>query len=441
MKNSAIHNSPIWRPFTQMKTAPDPLSVKRGSGAWLELADGTQILDCISSWWVTLHGHSEPSIAEAIYTQAKELEHVIFAGFTHEPAERLAHSILSVVPQNLKRVFFSDNGSTAVEVALKMAYQYWLNKGKPQRNRFIGFDHGYHGDTIGAMSMGGSSGFWKPFEQLLFEVESVPYPATFDRDPNVSIKEDESIRHLNALLERAPDQYAAIIIEPLVQGAAGMHMCRPEFLVALEKVAKHYGVLLIFDEVMTGFGRTGDWFASVKSGTHPDLLCLSKGISGGFLPLALTLATEEIYEAFLDDDLHRAFFHSHSYTGNPIACAAANASFSLLLERQDLFRQMESLHRDAINRYIAHNPLFEKIRTCGTIAAFDCTIGSGTNYFSEIAQRLKKRFVERGLLLRPLASTIYLLPPFCVTKSELDQAYRTISEVCAQFEVNSTATL
>jgi adenosylmethionine---8-amino-7-oxononanoate aminotransferase len=424
-------DSPIWRPFTQMKTAAAPLPVVRGDGAWLELNDGRRILDCISSWWVTLYGHSEPAIASAIYEQALALEQVTFATFTHEPAEKLAASILSIVPANLTRVFFSDNGSTSIEVALKMAFQYWRNLGLPERTRFIGFQDGYHGDTLGAMSMGGSSEFWSFFTPLLFEIDCVPFPSTWSGDIEIERKEHKALSAFKRLLDENPNSYAALIIEPLIQGAAGMRMCREVFLKQLIELAHQYGVLVIYDEVMTGFGRTGDWFACTRSNTEPDIMCLSKGLTGGFLPLALTLATEKVYQAFYDDALENALYHSHSYTGNPIACAAANASFVLLSQNQSAFRSMEQTHQTLVNKWIANHPKLVQSRVKGTIAAFEFDSGN-ESYFNPIAKKLRATFLERNMFIRPIGKTIYLLPPYCITTDELELAYRTISEVCLE---------
>lgn len=420
-------NSPIWRPFTQMKTAPHPPKVVKGEGIWLELEDGRRIMDCISSWWVTIHGHAHPALAEALYAQATKLEQVIFANFTHEPAEQLAHKLLTHLPPSLTRVFFSDNGSTAVEVALKMAYQYWQNQGETERTRFIGFAGGYHGDTIGAMSIGQSSTWWQTFQPLLFKTDIVPFPATFDGDEQVAEKEAETLDKIKFLLSQ--EAHAGIVIEPLVQGAAGMRMCRPEFLQALSQLAREFGVLLIYDEVMTGFGRTGDLFACLKSATSPDILCLSKGLSGGCLPLAVTLATEAIYQAFYSDDATKAFYHGHSYTGNPLACATAVASLELLEQPPQAFRSMESLHRRYLEQYLQGHPKIEQIRTCGTIAAMEVITSESDGYFNTIAPRLKTQFLEAGFLLRPLGNTIYLMPPYCITPNELESIYQVISSV------------
>lgn len=420
-------SSPIWHPFTQMKTAPPPLKVRKGTGIWLELEDGRQILDCISSWWVTIHGHSHPVLSNALFEQAQQLEHVIFAGFTHEPAERLAQKLLYRLPKSLTRVFFSDNGSTAVEVALKMAYQYWYNQGE-KRTKFISFEGGYHGDTLGAMSVGGSSPWWQTFKNLMFSTDLVPFPATFDEDSDVEIREAQTLEKLTYLLQENGDRYAGIFIEPLVQGAAGMRMCRPQFLQALESLARSFGILLIYDEVMTGFGRTGELFACLKSNTSPDLLCLSKGLSGGCLPLAVTLATEKIYQAFYSDDIDRTFFHSHSYTGNPLACATGIASLELLEENPQAYQGMEHQHRRYIEQWLAGHPKVEHIRVCGTIAAMEVKTES-ESFLNATGSVLRSRFLAAGFLLRPLGNTIYLMPPYCITNSELESIYQVIRRI------------
>lgn len=425
--NQERSTSPIWQPFTQMKTAAPPLKVVRGDGIRLELEDGRTILDCISSWWVTIHGHSHPVLAEALYRQAQQLEHVIFAGFTHDPAEQLAAKLLDHLPNSLTRVFFSDNGSTSVEVALKMAYQYWCNQGEPDRTRFIGFEGGYHGDTIGAMSIGQSSLWWQPFAPLMFATDVVAFPATFEGDGNVEAKEAQTLEQIELLLKQA-DRYAGIFIEPLVQGAAGMRICRPQFLQALQQLARRFDVLLIYDEVMTGFGRTGELFACLKSATAPDILCLSKGLSGGCLPLAVTLATEEIYQAFYSDDSQKAFFHGHSYTGNPLACATGVASLQLLEQNPAQYQDLEALHQLGLN-HLRDHPRVSQIRTCGTIAAMEITTTAQDGYFNAIGPLLKAKFLEAGFLLRPLGNTLYVMPPYCITAAELDSIYQAIRRI------------
>jgi len=426
-----LKTSPVWHPFTQAKTAPLPLKVRKGYGVTLELEDGRQIIDCISSWWVNLHGHSHPEIAKAIYEQAQTLEHVMLPGFIHEPAENLAAGVLRHLPKNLQYVFFSDNGTTAVEIAMKMAYQYWQNKNTPERNKFIAFDQGYHGETVGAMSLGKTSPFFKRFQALLFDIDLVPFPETWDGDKKVEEKEQAALSCLQKLLEANPNQYAGIIVEPLIQAVSGMKMCRINFMQALEKIARQANLLVIYDEAMTGFGRTGDWFACTKAGTTPDIVCLAKGLTGGFMPLALNVATDEIYQAFYDDDLQKALFHSHSYMGNPLACTAANASLKLLEDNPAKFSQMENLHRKFLEKWLKDNPFLEKFRVCGTAVAFDVVTKDQTNYFNAVSLPMRHKFLELGFLIRPLGNSIYLLPPYCITEAELESAYEAISKVIA----------
>lgn len=418
----------IWRPFTQMKDADLPLLVKSGNGVFLELEDGRKIVDCISSWWVNLHGHARLEIAEAISEQCRTLEQVIFAGFTHEPAERLAEKLLTKLPSNLKHIFYSDNGSTAVEVALKMAFQYWQNKGQ-KRTSFIAFEGGYHGDTAGSMSIGQGSPFWNAFEPLLFSISLAPYPSTFENDPEVDAKEERSLKAIERILETKATDIAAICIEPLVQGAGGMRFCRPQFLRRLRDLADRFDVLLIFDEVMTGFGRTGDWFAACKSGVNPDLICVSKGITGGFLPLSVTACSSAIFDAFLSDDHSKTFFHGHSYTANPLACAAALASFDILEKEGHAF-QMEARHRRFAESQLAANEQLTRLRFCGTIFAAELRTDESDGYFNSISARIKKDFIDNGFLIRPLGNTIYLMPPYCISDEILEDAYRVINRVC-----------
>lgn len=420
----------IWRPFTQMLNAEPPLMVRSGNGVYLELEDGRKIVDCISSWWVNIHGHARKEIADAIAAQAHKLEQVIFAGFTHEPAEQLAERLIQQLPKNLKHVFFSDNGSTAVEVALKLAFQFWLNCGKT-KNKFIAFEGGYHGDTAGSMSIGQGSPFWSTFEPLLFSIELAPFPATFDGDDLVQEKELKSITCLKEILDRNPDTIAAICIEPLIQGAGGMRFCRPQFLSKLRSLCDQHNVLLIFDEVMTGFGRTGDWFASCKADVQADLICISKGITGGFLPLSVTACSTTIYDGFLSNDHSKTFFHGHSYTANPLACAAAIASLDLLESAPQLFTGLESRHRTFMQKHLADHPKLIQKRVCGTIFAAEIHNKEGDSYFNSVAPMLKKQFIERGFLIRPLGNTVYLMPPYCIDDEVLESAYEVIASTCA----------
>ena len=420
----------LWHPFTQAQTAPAPILVKEASGAWLSAADGIKYLDLISSWWVNLHGHSHPRIARAIAEQAAKLEHVVFAGFTHEPAIELARRVLAHLPPTMTRLFYSDNGSTAVEVALKMAFQFWRNSGDTRRKRFIAFEGGYHGDTIGAMSAGRTSGFYLPFEELMFDVDIVPYPATWEGDVDVDAREAEALVALDRLLQHA-QHYAAAIIEPLLQGASGMRLCRPQFLRTVAERLSRANVLLIFDEVMTGFGRTGDIFACIKAGVAPDILCCAKGITGGFLPLAATITHERIYEAFLGEGVERAFLHGHSYTANPLGCAAGIASLNVFASENTLPRiaAIESLH-SAHLKDLRVGAGIERARCLGSIAAFE--VGGAAAYGSEMGGRLRELALREGLILRPLGNVIYLMPPYCITDAELEAAYAGIGRLLSQ---------
>jgi adenosylmethionine---8-amino-7-oxononanoate aminotransferase len=419
----------IWYPYTQAKTAPEPLKVQSAQGIWLELADGRRIIDCISSWWVNLYGHAHPKIAEAIYQQAQQLEQVIFAGFTHAPAEQLAERLVQILPQRLTRVFYSDNGSTAVEVALKMAYQYWSNLDQ-KRSTFLAFEGAYHGDTFGAMAMGRSL-FTHAFDDLLFDVEYLPFPETYWNDQTVIEREQHILHLLKEKLHQGGDRYAALLLEPLVQGAGGMRMCRPEFLQSLQEVLRSFDVLFIADEVMTGFGRTGDRFACLRAGISPDMICLSKGLTGGFLPMSLTVCTEQIYQAFYSDDPMKTLYHGHSYAANPLGCAAALASLDLLMEYEPAFQAMEMKHWEFLKQFQSYSQL-EKIRVTGTIAAMDLVTPEQTGYLNQITMTIRQRAIEAGLLLRPLGNVLYLMLPYCTTDEELALVYQGVEQVLSQ---------
>jgi adenosylmethionine---8-amino-7-oxononanoate aminotransferase len=424
----------VWHPYTQMKTISDPLRVRSGKGVMLELEDGRKLMDCISSWWVTLHGHAQPEIAEAIYQQALRLEQVIYAGLTHEPAERLAHRLIHLLPEGMTHVFYSDDGSTSVEVGLKMAFQYWKNLGIMERTRFLSFENAYHGDTLGAMSVGHRSVFTDSFKEMMFGVDFLPYPETFIDDPDIEEKESNALSALDILLEKKGNTYAALIVEPLVQGAGGMRMCRPEFLASLQDRLKQHDILMIYDEVMVGFGRTGDFFACCKSNTLPDIICLAKGLTGGFLPLAATICTDRIFQSFYDDDPHKTFYHGHSYTANPLGCAAGLASLDLLEAHKDRFMCMETLHRKGME-ILKEIPRLARLRICGTISAMDAHSNGGEGYLSAIGPVLKEKFIDRGFLLRPLGNVIYILPPYCITEDELFSIYKCIQDVILRTDI------
>ncbi len=418
--------SHVWSPFTQMKAALPIPQVRAGRGAMLELADGRQILDCISSWWVTLHGHGQPEIAAAVAAQASKLEQVIAAGFTHRPAEELARRLVDALPAPLTWVFYSDDGSTAVEVALKLAYQFWRNQGQPDRTRFLRFEGAYHGDTLGAMSVGERSLFTRPFADLLFPTDAVPFPATWEGDGEAAAKEARALARLEELLARHPGQYAAMILEPLVQGAGGMRMCRPQFLTAVQVLLRQCDVLAIYDEVLTGFGRTGALFACEKAATQPDIICLAKGLTGGFLPMAATVCSERVFAAFYHDDPAKAFYHGHSYTANPLGCAAALASLDLLASQP--FCRLATWQREEVGRLRGHQRL-KRVRVCGTIVAADVIAAGEEGYLHEVGPRLRERFLARGLLLRPLGNSVYVLPPYCIERSQLTSIYDCFCEL------------
>ncbi|MAL16375.1 MAG: adenosylmethionine--8-amino-7-oxononanoate transaminase [Balneola sp.] len=416
----------LWHPFTILKDAPDPIKVKSGKGSWLTLEDGREVIDAISSWWVNIHGHTHPEVADAIYEQAQTLEHVIFAGFTHDPAEQLAEMLVEKLPKNLNRVFYSDNGSTAVEVGMKLAYQFWRNKGET-RKTFICFEGAYHGDTFGAMSAGERSVFTDVFKDLLFDVEVLPFPETWIDDKSRSTKEDEIIEKLEDLLAKNPDKYAGILMEPLVQGAGGMRMCSEEFLQKLHWVNRQFGVLLIFDEVMTGFGRTGDYFACKRAQVEPDIICLSKGITAGFMPLAATVCSDEIYQTFNSSDPIKTFWHGHSYTANPIGCAAGVASMKIL-EREEAFKNVEEIHKTEIQK-LKNHPKLEHFRITGTIAAMDIKNDEEGGYLNSAAKKIKEECVDHGVLLRPLGNVLYVMAPYCTSEKELQKIYSVIAEI------------
>ncbi|MCA6109989.1 adenosylmethionine--8-amino-7-oxononanoate transaminase [Bradyrhizobium cenepequi] len=409
--------SPIWHPFTQHALQGEMTKVVRGEGAYLYTADGHRIIDAISSWWVVTHGHCHPHIVSAIQKQAETLNQIIFAGHTHEPAEEVAALLLQLAPRGLDYVFFSDSGSTSVEVALKMALGYWRNIGEP-RTRLIVMQHSYHGDTIGTMSVGARGVFNAAYEPLLFDVTSVPFPASGREQATLDALE-AACRNGNA---------AAFIVEPLILGAGGMLMYPAWVLKEMRRICEASGVLLIADEVMTGWGRTGTLFACEQADVSADIVCYSKGLTGGSLPLAVTLCRADIFRAHYSNDRARTFFHSSSYTANPVACAAAKANFDLW-QRQDVRERMAfvaAMQEQQIERFRADSR-FENVRRTGTITALDLK-GSDAGYLADIGPKLQAFFRDRNLLLRPLGNTIYVMPPYCVTATDLAEIYACISD-------------
>ena len=409
----------IWHPFTPLVNAFGHIPIKSGKRARLFTHGGKTIIDAVSSWWVNIHGHANEHIANAIHKQALELEHVIFAGFTHEPAVKLAKNLMTILPENYSKVFFSDNGSTSIEVGLKMAFQYWYNKGKENKTKIIALDGAYHGDTFGSMSVSERSGFTRPFFPFLFDIQSLKFPTieNFDR----------VLEHFDQLTQ--DEDCAAFIFEPLVQGAGGMRMYTPDMLQKLVDIAQSRGIICIADEVMTGWGRTGSNFACDQIEAKPDIMCLSKGITGGALPLGITACNTKIESAFQSEELSKALLHGHSYTGNPMICAAANASFELFESKEckDNIQRIHKKHKVFIED-LKRFDCVENIRLTGTIVAFDLKGFGETGYDSEARKKIYPYFLEKGVLIRPLGNVIYLLPPYVITNEELELVYETIIE-------------
>ncbi|WP_010187749.1 adenosylmethionine--8-amino-7-oxononanoate transaminase [Sphingomonas sp. PAMC 26605] len=408
--------SPVWHPFTQHGLNETIPRVTRTEGAFLYTDDGRRIIDAISSWWVTTHGHCHPAIMAAIADQAGRMDQIIFAGWTHEPAETLAHGLVEIMPPALEHVFFSDSGSTAVEVALKMALGFFANRGTP-RSRILVLEHSYHGDTIGAMSIGARGVYNQAYAPLLFDVGTIPYPAAG--------AEQATLDALEQACRAAP---AAFIVEPLVLGAGGMLFYPPRVLAAMRAICARHGVLFIADEVMTAWGRTGTLLACEQAGIVPDILCLSKGLTGGAVPLAVTMATAEIFAAHRSTDRSKMFFHSSSYTANPIACAAANANLAIWRTEPVLDRIANLARRQAAYaQQLGQHSTIHNARVCGTIAAFELASATGT-YLDGLGPRLLAFFKARDLLLRPLGNTVYVMPPYCIDDASLAEVYAAIAE-------------
>jgi adenosylmethionine-8-amino-7-oxononanoate aminotransferase len=426
----------LWHPYTQMQTAPAPIPVARGEGVYLYTEDGRKILDGISSWWVNVHGHSHPKLNEALARQAGELEHVIFAGFTHRPAVELAERVTELLPAGLNRIFYSDNGSTAVEVALKMAYQYWRNRGEPERRLFVGLKFAYHGDTVGTMSVSEESLFTNAFGGLMFRVARAEAPYCY-RCPlgleRASCRID-CLGSLEKILQEERARVAAVIVEPMLQAAGGMIVWPPEFLSGVRELCDKHETLMIADEVMTGFGRTGRMFASEHGPVNPDMMCLSKGLSAGYLPLAATAMTDNIYEAFLSDDHAKTFFHGHSFTANPLGCAVGLASL-------DIFGEEGTLDRIAVLERQLRAGL-EPLRSLACVGDVRVIGGVGIvelvedkaskasgGYLAGIGPRLYGEFLDRGVLLRPLGNVLYVMPPYVISEDETDWVLGQVHEV------------
>jgi len=411
----------IWHPYTQMKTADLPVAIVKGEAEFLIDDTGKRYIDAVSSWWVNLHGHAHPHIAKKVSEQLYTLEHAIFAGFTHQPAVELAEGLLKILPQNQSKIFYSDNGSTAVEVALKMCFQYWSNKGE-NRKKVIAFENSYHGDTFGAMSVSARSAFTAAFESLLFDVIYIETPSK------------TNIASLKAQISELKSDVSAFIYEPLVQGSGGMLMHEAAHLDELVAFVKENQIFAIADEVMTGFGRTGKLFASDYLSTKPDIICLSKGLTGGTMALGVTSCTQQIYDAFLSDDKLKTLFHGHSFTANPIACASALASLDLTLHPDTLrnIKRIEARHQ-AFARKIKRHKKLKDVRQTGTIIAFEWETGQDSSYFSSLRDNLYKYFLAEGVILRPLGNIIYILPPYCIKDENLEFIYKKIEAALERF--------
>ncbi len=413
-----MNGSPIWHPFTQHGLNEPIPKIDRADGAALYSADGQRIIDAISSWWVTTHRHCHPTIMSAIAEQAVKLDQMIFAGWTHEPADSLARGLVDMMPASLTRVFYSDSGSTSVEVALKMALGFWANRDKP-RHKIIVMEHSYHGDTIGAMSIGARGVFNRAYSPLLFDVETLPFP----------IPDNEQVC-IDACERLCKEKPAALIIEPLLLGAGGMLIYSKTVLRALKDICDAHDVIFIADEVMTGWGRTGTLLACTQANVVPDILCLSKGLTGGAMPLAVTMANDAIFDAHYSTDRAKMFFHSSSYTANPIACAAANANLKIWNEEPVLERISDlTARQSALLSEIATHPLVANPRQIGTITAFEI-MSDKNGYLSNIAPQLLRFFRERNLLIRPLGNTVYTMPPYCIDDDDLKTIYAALYEAC-----------
>lgn len=423
MKNVSQRDAQVlWHPYTQMKLSPFSIAIERGEGSYVIDENGNRFIDAISSWWVNIHGHCHPHIVKAIQQQAAKLEQVIFAGFTHEPAVKLAENLLPLLPNNQKKIFLSDNGSTAVEAALKMCLQFFANKGK-QKNKIIAFKDAYHGDTFGSMSVSARGVFTEPFHRLLFDVIFIDTP-TFENSELV-------IHQFEQAIQKHQNEICAFIFEPLVLGSAGMLMFSPEVLNCLLSIAKAADILCIADEVMTGFGRTGKMFASEFLSIQPDIICLSKGITGGFLPLGATSCTQEIFDAFWSDEKKKMLFHGHSYTGNALVCAAAVASLEVWKNENtpEKINAIENANHTFIEKIKTH-PKVANARLKGTIAAFEVN-STNNNYLNPVKEKLVAFYLSKGILLRPLGNTVYTLPPYCIGTTDLNKIFDAIEESLA----------
>jgi len=428
----------LWHPCTQMKDheALPPIAIKRGEGAWLEDFDGRRYLDAVSSWWVNLFGHANPRINAAVHDQLGRLEHVIFAGFTHEPGVRLAERLVSLAPPGMTRCFFADNGSAAVEVAIKMSYHYWQNRGQPRKTRFITLANSYHGETLGALAVGNVELYKTLYKPLLMDVLTAPSPDCYFRAAGESweLHSLRQFEHMEQMLAAHAEDVAAVIVEPLVQCAGGMRMYHPVYLSRLREACDRHGVHLIADEIAVGFGRTGTLFACEQAGISPDFMCLSKGLTGGYLPLSAVLTTDEVYAAFYDDYANlTAFLHSHSYTGNPLACAAALATLDIF-ETDGVIaaNRAKAGYLGGRARELEDHPHVAEVRQCGMIVAVEFAKDKRRRepypWAERRGRRVYRHSLEQGVLLRPIGDVVYFMPPYTVSEAEMDLMVRVAAE-------------
>jgi adenosylmethionine---8-amino-7-oxononanoate aminotransferase len=408
----------LWHPYTQHKTAALPIAIKKGEGALLWDENNKEYIDAIASWWVNPYGHSNKFIADAVYKQLTTLEHVLFGGFTHEPAVLVAEKLMEILPKNQQKIFFSDNGSTAVELAIKVALQYFFNKGE-KKTTIIAFENAFHGDTFAAMAASGISFYTQAFQGMFIDVVRIPVP--------VKGSEKESYDALNKVIKN--NNCAGFIYEPLVQGAAGMVMYEPDSLDELIRICKQNKVLTIADEVMTGFGKTGKFFASDYLVEKPDMMCLSKALTGGTIPMAITTFTQNIFEAFYDEDINKALFHGHTFTANPTGCAAALASFELLQtnEMQANIVRVNKRHLD-FQEHIKNHPKVTTTRVLGVIFALEIKTESTASYYGTLRNKLYDFFIENGIILRPVGNIVYILPPYIITDEQLQKVYQVVEK-------------
>ena len=420
----------IWHPFTNAALDAPPLQAVRAERVYIYTKDGRRILDAVSSWWVNIHGHANPRIAEAIAAQALKLEHVIMAGFTHEAAEELASRLRKRLPPEMTHLFFSDDGSTAVEVALKLAVQHFSNQGRTKKSEIVALAHGYHGDTAGAMSISDDSPFTKPFQSMRYRVHRV-HSAYCYRCP-VGLTRDtcqiQCVQDLETLLEQNHERIATVIVEPLLQGAGGMIVHPVEFLQKVRALCTRYDVLLIADEVLTGFGRTGKMFACELAGIVPDLMCLSKGITGGFLPMGATVCSDRVEAPFRSENRLHTFYHGHSYTGNALACSAANASLQIF-DDEPVFERIAmiaTVNAERLQQF-REMPQVGDARQIGTMGAIELR-ADDAGYLSSMRTKLYQFFIDHGVLLRPLGNVVYVLPPYVITREELHFVYDVIQQ-------------